>query len=106
MQITVSPEVERELVRHADVLGTSPEDVANDALRERFLPNRNGSDEVSDGEEVAAAEGGESLYDFLKEFIGSIDSSEHVPGGANMSVDTGKKFTEIVYEKHRGNRGR
>lgn len=28
-------------------------------------------------------------------------SGEHVPGGARMSEDTGRKFTEILIKKHR-----
>lgn len=38
----------------------------------------------------SAAEG--TLADFLQGHIGILHSSEHVPGGASMSVDSSKKF--------------
>ena len=49
-------------------------------------------------------EGEKTLADYLKDHIGVIDSGEHVPGGAHMSEDTGKKFAEGMVEKRR--RGR
>ena len=42
-----------------------------------------------------------TLEDFLQGHIGVLNSSEHVPGGARMSEDTGRKFTEILIKKHR-----
>ena len=42
-----------------------------------------------------------TLADFLQGHIGVLNSSEHVPGGARMSEDTGRKFTEILIKKHR-----
>lgn len=37
-----------------------------------------------------------SLYDFLGDFIGSLEGS-----GTNYSDDTGKKFADDMAEKHR-----
>lgn len=42
-----------------------------------------------------------TLADFLRRHIGVLHSGEHVPGGARMSEDTGRKFTEILIKKHR-----
>ncbi len=44
----------------------------------------------------------ETLADFMEldSVIGILNSSEFVPGGANMSVDTGKKFAALLYEKY------
>ena len=43
----------------------------------------------------------ETLADLLEGYIGAIRSSEHIPGGANMSVDTGKRFAEGLWEQYR-----
>ena len=43
----------------------------------------------------------EMLAEFLRDHVGVLNSSEHVPGGARMSEDTGRKFTEILIKKHR-----
>ena len=44
----------------------------------------------------------ETLAYFMQEanLIGILDSREFGPEGASMSVDTGKKFTAILWEKH------
>jgi Arc/MetJ-type ribon-helix-helix transcriptional regulator len=44
-------------------------------------------------------EGAPSAYDRLRPFIGIADS-----GGRNLSVDSGRKFREILEEKHRARR--
>ena len=43
----------------------------------------------------------QSLADYWADYIGSLDSSEVVPGGANLSSDTGDKFAELMMEKYR-----
>jgi len=52
------------------------------------------TDESSAAELPPFAEG-ESLADFLGEFIGCIEGS-----GANNSENTGEKFTEYLVQKH------
>ena len=42
-----------------------------------------------------------TLADFLQGHIGVLHSSEYIPGGARLSEDTGRKFTEILIKKHR-----
>ncbi|HZP83729.1 MAG TPA: hypothetical protein VFB21_18960 [Chthonomonadaceae bacterium] len=44
------------------------------------------------------------MADFLADFIGCIDSGEIVPGGAQMSKDIGKKFTQDMVEKRKAGR--
>lgn len=46
--------------------------------------------QAGDQEGPSAAQG--TLADFLQGHIGILHSSEHVPGGARMSVDSSKKF--------------
>ena len=45
----------------------------------------------------------ETLADFMEldTFIGAVNSSENVPGGANMSVDSSKKFAEGLLKQYR-----
>lgn len=40
-----------------------------------------------------------TLADFLQGHIGILHSSEYVPGGARMSVDSGKKFAAGLLKK-------
>ena len=47
---------------------------------------------------------GQTMADFFKGYVGVISSSEFVPGGAQMSQDTGRKFTEgMIRKRHEGN---
>ena len=87
--ITLPPELEQTVTERAHKQGTTPEMIALDGLREKFLP---ASDPV-------AAEG--TMADFLGDFIGCFDSREIVPGGANLSENTGRKFKELMLEKYR-----
>ena len=43
-------------------------------------------------ERQASLEAQGTLADFLQGHIGILHSSEYMPGGARMSVDSGKKF--------------
>ncbi len=92
MTITLTPDIENALVEQAKEHGTTPEKLALESLRERF---------VDPTEEGAPIDGAETLADYLADHIGVIHSSEHVPGGARMSENTGKKFAEGMVEKRR-----
>jgi hypothetical protein len=94
MTITLTPELERALTARANQQGTTPELLALDVLRERFLP--------AAPEEPRVAEG--TLADFLAEFIGAVHSGEHIPGGAGMSEDTGTKFASGLIRKRKAGR--
>lgn len=85
--VTLPPELEQSVVEKARQQGITPELLVLDELRLRFSPVL-----------PPPSESG-SLADFLGEFIGCIHSSEVVPGGAQMSTDTGKKFAAGMVKK-------
>lgn len=95
MDIAVPPEIERVLVEEARRLGTTPELLAVDSLRERFMSLRI--------EESSIQEQG-TLADFLGDHIGVLDSSEFVAGGARMSEESGKKFAAGMLKKRQQGR--
>jgi hypothetical protein len=84
MIIQLTPDIEEALAEEARNLGTTPEQLALDSLRERFV-----------GREAppSPAREPETLADFLCGHLGVLHSSEHVSGGARMSEASGKKFT-------------
>jgi hypothetical protein len=45
-----------------------------------------------------------TLAEALADFIGVLDSSEIVPGGAQLSERTGERFAEILLEKRKQGR--
>jgi hypothetical protein len=95
MNIPVTPEIERELAEEARRQGTTPELLALDCLRAKFLdPAR-----VKD-----APLGTGTLADFLAGHLGVLSSSESVPGGARMSEDSAKKFGAGMLKKRKQGR--
>jgi hypothetical protein len=94
MEIVVPPEIEQVLVEEARKRGTTPELLALDSLRERFIPLP--AEEMPDGYTT--------LADFLKRHIGVLHSSERVPGGARLSEATGRQFSAGLLEKRRQGR--
>jgi len=77
MNITLSPEIERALEEQAREQGTTPEQLALESLHRQFVaPTESKPGPTFEG----------SLADFLGDLIGSLNSSEHVPGGAQMST--------------------
>jgi hypothetical protein len=93
VSIHLSPSTESLLTRAAEARGTTPDILAEELLREQLQP---------DESEAPAAENGDgprTLAEQLADFIGVLDSGEHVPGGARMSVRTGEQFTDAVVEK-------
>lgn len=89
MIITITPDLEQALAEAAHELGVTPEQLALDSLRERFAAPQ--ADTAP-----AAAEVPEILADFLQGYVGVLHSSEHVPGGAQVSEDTGRKFADLL----------
>lgn len=53
-----------------------------------------------DGSGAAPAQPPSNLYESLKDFIGVINSDEFGPEGRTMSVDTGKRFADDLWEKY------
>ena len=92
MIITLTPDIEKALAEQAPKLGTTPEELALDSLRERFVFH------VSPA--IPTAEQN-TLADFLGSHIGVLHSSEHIAGGARISEDSGKKFAAGLVEQRR-----
>jgi len=84
MIITLTPDIEQALAEEARKLGTTPAQLALDSLRERFVPSETPVVPVREQDTPA---------DFLRGHLGVLHSSEHVPGGARLSEDSGRKFT-------------
>jgi len=85
--ITLPPELELTVTEKARQQGTTPQQLVLDELRQRFSPAL-----PPPAEE-------ETLADFLGGFIGCIHSGDLVPGGAQMSTDSGKKFAAGMVKK-------
>ncbi len=106
MQLTIPPEIAAEIDREAQIRNLPPEEVAMAVLRTRFAVNgsANGLPEQAEAEEPTSGDDESkprNLAEALGDFIGAISSSEYVEGGARMSEDTGKQFTDILMEKRR-----
>jgi hypothetical protein len=78
----LTPDLEQAIAEEADRLGTTPEMPVLDSLRRRFLSTRKPRTSISEG----------TLAEFLGDFIGTLRSSDLVPGGARMSEATGREF--------------
>ena len=92
MIITLTPDIEQALTAEARKLGRAPEQLALESLRARF---------IAPGSDVSPAEEQNTLADFLQEYLGVLHSSEHVPGGARLSEDSGRKFAAgLVAQRH------
>ena len=94
MIITLTPDIEKALAEQARKLGTTPEQLALDSLRERFVL----------AADAVRAEGQGTLAEFLRGHMGVLHSSEHIPGGARMSEQTGKKFATGLLAEHQKER--
>ena len=92
LTITLPPEIEEAVSERAEKQGTTPELYLLEDLRRLYAP-------VPIPDEPAVE--GETMADFFKGYAGTINSSEFVPGGANMSQDTGRKFAQLMVEKRK-----
>ncbi|MBI1925070.1 hypothetical protein HYR99_12580 [Candidatus Poribacteria bacterium] len=90
MQIRLTEDIERGLIEKANQLGKLPETLALEVLRKQFAHS---------AEVEASVTQARTLADLLGDYIGTVDSSEYVEGGAQMSKDTGKKFAEGMLKK-------
>ena len=90
MIIRIPPDIEQALVECARRQGTTPELIALHSLRQRFIP--------AVGHELPTGNT-KTLAEFLSGHIGILHSSDHVPGGARMSEDGGKRFTAGMVSK-------
>ena len=92
MTIHLTQELEDLLAKEARKRGTTPELLALDTLRQQFAAPSNENEEETTSPDA-------TLEDFLDGYIGVLNSSEIVPGGANLSSDTGRKFAELLMNK-------
>jgi len=90
MNITLTPDLDKALAEKARALGTTPEQLAIERLREIFTSN---------GETSSAS--GSNLADFLGDSIGVLHSGEHVPQGAKMTEMSGEQFRSGLIQRHR-----
>ncbi len=92
MIITLTSDIEQALIAEARQLGRAPEQLALESLRERFLAL---------GNAAPPAETQDTLADYLRGYLSVLHSSEHVPGGARLSEDSGRKFAAgLVAQRH------
>lgn len=91
MTIVVTPGVHEELARRAREQGTTPDLLAEGYLRERLS--------VEEGAAPPEGSAPQNLAERLKGYVGVLHSSEHVPGGAQMSERTGEKFARILQQR-------
>ena len=94
LTITLPPELESAVTKQAQDKGTTPELFLLDDLLKRYAP-------VTPPETPADTEPieGETMADFFADYIGVLNSSEFIPGGAQMSQNTGRKFGEGMVKK-------
>ena len=91
--ITLPPELERVVTERAKRQGITPELWTLDKLSQSLQAEL----AVKPAPEPAS-EGG-SMLDFFAGYVGVLHSNEFVPGGAQMSQDTGRKFAEGMLKK-------
>ena len=84
--ITLPPEIEAPLADAARKQGMTPELLALETLRQQFPPAK---------PEPAPKEG-ETLYDYLKDYIGAVSGS-----GEAFSQNCGERFTDYLMEKQK-----
>jgi hypothetical protein len=77
--ITLPPDVEASLIEQARKQGKTPEGLAIDTLRKSLVPD---------------IQLGGSLFDFLSEYIGTVNGSTEM-----LSEKTGEQFTDLLVEK-------
>lgn len=89
--INLPPDLEQAIEARAQRQGTTPEVLIVDKLREQFLPMA----------APAPGAGELTMADFFAGYIGGLRSSEYVPGGAQLSTDSGHKFTDLLLRNRR-----
>lgn len=96
--ITLPPEMEQVVTERAKLQGTTPELWTLDALSQSLMSELS----VPHAAESTHEDG--TMLDFFEGYAGMIDSSEFVPGGAQMSQDIGRKFAEGMLKKRQEGR--
>lgn len=89
--ITLPPALEKIVSERAERQGTTPGLLVLDDLAQLYSVTP-----------LVEPQKDETLAEYWADYIGTIDSSEVVEGGANLSQDTGRKFAELMRKKYRG----
>ena len=89
MELILSPEIENIIRKEAEQRGLKPEELVAMSLQELFLPGKS----TDFGK-------GESMADYLTDFIGVIDSSESLQAVSTLSENSGEKFATLLKEKY------
>ncbi len=100
MNITLTPEIERVLSELAEQQGTTIKLLALKTLRERLLSKETKLLRRTTIQQFEV----KTLADRLTGYIGKIDSSEIIKGGAQMSKSIGKNFGDILIKKQQQGR--
>ena len=95
LTITLPPELEILVNEQSRSQGTSPQMWTVEILR-RALESSKSQAEMNSANPVDG-----TMADFFEGYIGVIDSSEFVNGGAQMSTDSGRKFAEGMIQKRK-----
>ena len=104
MNIEIPPEMEEEILKHAEILGRTPEKVVLDFLWTRFSPPVKPKNFKP---HRRPKKGEKTLKDALKDHIGVIHSGELYHGGARMAELSMAKTIEereAIEEELRKNR--
>lgn len=88
--ITLPIELQNVIDKRAGEQGTTPELLIVNTLRNQFLPTEAATKTV----EVS------TMAEFFQGYLGGLHSSEFVPGGANASEETGRKYKELLLKNH------
>jgi hypothetical protein len=91
--ITLPPELERVVTERAKRQGTTPELWTLDRLSQSLQAEL----AIESVPEPTSEDG--TMLDFFAGYVGVLQSSEFVPGGAQMSQNTGRKFAEGMMQK-------
>ena len=91
--ITLPPELEKNITERANRQGTTPELWSLKTLYQSV------QSDLSTQSESESIPEGETMLDFFAGYVGVLNSSEFIPGGAQMSKDIGRKFAEGMLHK-------
>ncbi len=89
--IILEPVLEQIVSEHARQQGTTPEILIRNDIRQKYLPAQILKHSIE----------GLNMADFLKDYIGCINSSSIYPEGSHLSEDTGSNFTELMVIKRK-----
>lgn len=94
MQIELSPEVAAALAKEAERQRRAPDDVGDEIIRQALS-------DAAEIKELGESREDGSLFHFLGDFIGYLNSGSDDPESVRLSEDTGEKFTALLLKDQR-----